>query len=257
MPHTKLIEFSNTRNKSLRGLLLRQNSDKLVLMCGGFERRTTTELKFKKLADLLETNNISSFRFDYSGCGLSDGDFSKTAVKTMADELLLAIKAIKKEVNFEILIVAAHSLSACVVANLAKKKLFEKIILLAPALNQKNLLRYWFTKSNAKEEINWKNYKQYFNEFQFEADCKKEKRMTKSNFIGSGYFLENKEKDYSDLLINTQNILHIHGEKDNDVPLESVNIDFPNQLIIEDGNHDLEKPDIFEIWSQKVINFIQ
>ncbi|MCK5320942.1 alpha/beta hydrolase, partial [Candidatus Parcubacteria bacterium] len=247
----------NTQNKSLRGLLLRQSSDKLVLMCGGFERRTTTEPKFKKLTDLLAKNNISSFRFDYSGCGLSDGDFSKTTVKTMSDELLLAIETIKKKIDFKILIVVAHSLSACVVASLAEKKLFEKIILLAPALNQKDLLRYWFVKSNTKKDIDWKNYKQYLNELQFETDCKREKRTTKSNFIGSEYFLENKEKDYSDLLINAQNILHIHGGKDDDVPLESVNIDFTNQLIIKNGNHDLEKPDVFEIWSKKTLNFIK
>ncbi len=62
MKTTKLIELKSSDNKFLRGVLLAQKSEKLVLMCGGFERRTSTEPKFKKLADSLSDNGISSFR---------------------------------------------------------------------------------------------------------------------------------------------------------------------------------------------------
>jgi esterase/lipase len=257
MRHTELVEFHNNDNKLLRGLLLRQGNKKLVLMCGGFERHATTEPKFKKLADLLADNKISSFRFDYSGCGLSDGDFLQTTVKRMSDELLLAIQNVNEKFDFESLIVVVHSLSACVVASLVNKKLFEKIILLAPALNQKELLKYWFAKSNIQNEISWTNYKQFIDEKQFETDCRRKTRMTKSNIIGSEYFLENINFDYSKFLINIQNILHVHGSMDDDVPLESVTINFPNRLIVEGGSHDLEKLDIFENWSKEVINFIK
>ncbi len=194
---------------------------------------------------------------DYSGCGLSDGDFAQTTVERMTDELLFVIKELKREVDLKSLVVVAHSLSACVVAKLFNKKIFEKIILLAPALNQKELLRYWFVKSSSKEEIDWTNYKYFLDTRQFEEDCKRKNRMTKSNFIESKYFLENKEMDYSEMLIGAQNILHIHGSKDDDVPLESVGTRFSNRLIIEGANHDLEKPNVFENWLKIIINFIK
>ena len=73
---TELLEFKNRKGNILRGILvLRKEDDKrAVLMIGGFERPTTTQKKFKILADNL---NISSLRLDYTGIGLSDGDFLK------------------------------------------------------------------------------------------------------------------------------------------------------------------------------------
>lgn len=54
MYQTNLIEFTNKTNDILRGILVQKDDNKkAVLMCGGFERLTTTEKKFKILADKL------------------------------------------------------------------------------------------------------------------------------------------------------------------------------------------------------------
>ena len=92
-------------------------------------------------------------------------------------------------------IVVCHSLSACAVSLIAN--CFNKIVLFAPALNQKELLRYWFVDSLEKEkEIDWRNYKQYLNEEEFLKDCMRSDKMTKANYISSNYFMEGEGKDY-------------------------------------------------------------
>lgn len=65
-----------------------------------------------------------------------------------------------------------------------------KIILIAPALNQRDLLRYWFVtgqmkKTNPSIEITWKNYKDNLNEEDFLKDCQRDDKMTKANYISS------------------------------------------------------------------------
>lgn len=173
MFQTKLVEFLNKTNDLLRGVLVSSgDSTRTVLMCGGFERSATTEKKFKALADRLIEKNIPSLRFDCAGCGLSDGDFSKITVERMADDLRNAIDFLRKEVGAKNILVVCHSLSACVIASLLKEINFEKIILIAPALNQKDLLKYWFCastmeKRNSNIEVNWGNFKNYLDEKQF------------------------------------------------------------------------------------------
>ena len=229
MKQTKLIEFKNENGDILRGILvIGEKTKKTALMCGGFERSATTEKKFKVLADELAKQNIASLRFDYAGCGLSDGDFAKVTIQKMANDFKNAFKILQEKTNRKNISVIAQSLSACVVANLVKESLFAKIILIAPALNQKGLLRYWFMlsamkKQNPDSEITWQNFEDYLDEEQFQNDCARTDKMTKANYISADYFLENKDKDYSNLMSDSDNILHIHGDKDDKAPLENLN----------------------------------
>lgn len=262
MHQTKLIEFTNKTDDILRGILLQKNdSKKAVLMCGGFERPTTTEKKFKILADKLIERDIPSLRFDHTGCGLSDGDFSKITVAGMADDLRNAVEFLREEIEVENISLFCHSLAACVAGEILKEENFEKIVLLAPALNQKDLLRYWFAVSDAKKknpsaEITWGNFKDYLDEARFQQDCLRTDKMTKTNYIFSDYFLENKEKDYSSYFINNQNILHIHGDNDDKVPFISLNVSFDNKVIVKGGDHDMERPDMFDAWIDKAVDYV-
>lgn len=262
MHQTKLVEFPNKTGDLVRGiLLLNGNNARAVLMCGGFERSTTTEKKFKVTADELIKNDIISLRFDYTGCGLSDGDFSKTTTERMSNDLRNAVEFLAKETGVKNISVICHSLSACAIGSLLKDINFEKIVLIAPALNQKDLLRYWFTvsameKQNPDIEVDWSNFKNYLDEKRFQEDCLRTDKMTKANYISSAYYLENKDKDYSNYFKNNQNILHIQGDKDDKVPLESLSVKFKNEIIVKGGDHDLERPDMFEQWVNSVADFI-
>lgn len=263
MTQAKLAKFKNKTNDLLRGILLSNGNGKnAVLMCGWFERSATTEKKFKVLADKLDENNISSLRFDCTGCGLSDGDFSKLTVERMADDLLRAVDFLKKQIKTKNISIVCHSLAACAAASLLGEIKPEKIILIAPALNQKDLLRYWFTisameKQNPCIKIDWSNFKNYLDENKFQEDCSRTDKMAKFYYISSAYFWENKNKNYTNLFKNAQNVLRIHGDKDDKVPPESLNAKFSNEIIVKGGDHDMERPDMFGQWINKAVDFIK
>lgn len=263
---TKLIEFLNAEQQYLRGVLtLPATEIKMGAIClHGFERCSTTEKKFKAVADRLAGRGIATLRLDFSGCGLSDGDFQYTTIEKQGLEFVSAITALQEVVGNNKIVVIAHSLGACILASQIEKlnDVLGRIVLLAPALNQKDLMRYWFVASQMKKtspgiEINWENYADYLNEKEFIEDCNKTNKTTKANYIKPEYFLTSKDLDYSDSFNNaTQQIMHIHGSKDMAVPFESLMVKFENQIIVDSGDHDLERPNQLEQWLQPCVDFL-
>lgn len=260
----ELIEFKNSKENVLRGILIPGKSEKGVILLHGFERTATTETKFKRLVDELVKYDITTFRFDYTGCGLSDGDFEYTTVKSMTSDLEKAIATFRKRQKISDLSVVAHSLACCVVGDYLSKNedRFSKLLLLAPALNQRDLLRYWFTinyniDSGKKTEITWKNYRKYLNEKAFQKDIKRIDKIAKSHYISNRYFLENSNKDYSQLFDRYKDgVMVVRGDRDDKVPLESLNTDFLNKIIVKNGDHDLERPDMIRQWLKKGVRFL-
>lgn len=261
---TKLIEFKNQKSEFLRGLLDESPGDLGIIFVHGFER-TTVEAKFKNIVDELK-GKVNMFRFDFSGGGLSDGNFEDLTVNKLVGDLKSAITTFQvarpaiKRINF-----VAHSLGAAVVLRfLAEEKNIEsKAILLAPGLNQKKLMRYWFVQSKMKKEkilVNWGNFKNYFSEEDFQADLKIERRSTKEHYLKNNYFLENEKTDFQELLnrLSPSNFLIVHGDADESVPLESNN-DLPKEIKIikvEKGNHDLQRPNMVEQYLKEALNFL-
>lgn len=258
---TKLIEFKNQYDEVLRGIITASddNIKAGVVFAHGFERNATVEKKFKMMASVLVDRGIASLRFDFSGCGLSDGDFSKTTIASRAQELLMAVKIFQEEFSLEKIDFIAHSLGACVLVETLNeiKPRIAKIVLIAPALNQKDLVRYYFARDNNPEiKVNWQNYKQYLNEEEFLKDCARADKMTCQNYIGSNYFLEAKDLDFSaSFEMIKERILHIHDDADAKVPLESLNVRFENRVIVVAGDHDLERPDFWDQWFGKAVDF--
>ena len=182
--------------------------------------------------------------------------FSELTVNNLVGDIKVSIEELNKKGFMEISVIC-HSLSACAVSLIAGY--FNKIVLFAPALNQKELLRYWFVKNLEKErEVSWINYKQYLNEEEFLKDCQRSDKMTKANYISSNYFTEGIDEDYSSLFSEHQGkILHIHGFSDDTVPMDSNRINFATSIFVEGGDHDLERPDMVKQWLEKTIGFIE
>lgn len=258
---TKLIEFNNKESDILRGILVKPKkvyNNYIVLMFGGFERSGTTQKKFKKLSDELGERNIASFRFDATDCGLSDGNFYNITIESLTDDLLSAFSYLKK-LSYQKVSIVGHSLASCSISLIIKKINIEKVVLIAPALNQKDLLRYWFVqKNNQNIQINWNNYKDYLKEKEFIKNCKLD-LITKSHKLNYQYRDKNKEIDYSLNFsdFDKKKLLLIHGAMDDKVPLKSLNINFLNRIIIKKGDHDLEQPGIIEQWLNKAVNFLK
>ncbi len=259
---SKLVEFQNKDGETLRGVLKDADSDHVVVFVHGFERTTSTEKKFKDLADALFDTGISSFRFDSTGSGLSDGDFKHMTVSSMADDLKNAIFQAQK--HGKRISIVAHSLGACSVSKYTEEEnseVFDKIILLAPALNQKELLRFWFTVSMMKKEdaslkVTWDNYKQYLDEDKFLEDCARNDKVARAHYIQSDYFLENKNKNYEEVFKGMENILHVHGDGDDKVPLDSLGIEFKKKIVVKNGDHDLERPNMIKQWLSEAVDFL-
>jgi hypothetical protein len=170
-------------------------------MVHGFAK-TKSERKFVELARKLAKNEIASLRFDFSGCGDSEGKFEEIRISKQVEELGIAFQRLIKEkrIDRERIGIFAHSLGT-VVACLFQIK-YQKIkclVLAALALNQERLLKKWYKKS---EIAKWKK--------QGYLDTEKFR-------IGIGYLEE--AVDYTWILPEIKiPTLILHGEKDEDIP---------------------------------------
>ncbi len=260
----ELVEFESKNGFKLSGILeMGVNPEKGLICLHGFERTSITEVKFVKLIRGLP-DNFASFRFDFSGSGLSEGEFENTTVQSLLRDLESAIEYLIERTGLKHVSIVAHSLAACPLSLYINKhpENIDKVILIAPATNQKDLLRYWFVISQMKKQdpsltITWGNYKEYLDDEKFEMDCKREGKELKSNCINSGYFLSGKEVDYTEQLSQfKERVLHIHGDNDQAVPLASLKYNIGRQVIVINGDHDLERPSMQSQWIDQAVKFL-
>ena len=252
------ISFKNSKNLTLKGILALSSDEKNeVLICLHGFKRTSTERKFQALTQKTTQINLSSFRFDFTGCGMSNGDYSEITVAQMTDDLKRAIEVLFEK-GFKRFSFFTHSLGACVLANLIDKHpkfcQIHKIALMSPALNQMELLRFWFVQMERPNTL-WEEYEYFFSEEKFEKYIKKEIPLSNPTYLK--YFEENKDRDYS-CAFKEKEVLHIHGMKDKIVPYESVDIScfsITNQIL--QGDHDMETPRHLNMWTQTVVEFLR
>ncbi len=230
-------------------------------MLGGFERAATPERKFKAFADALVARDIASYRFDVTGIGLSDGDFYDTTTQSMADDLFEAISAVKNS-GFKHISLVGHSHAACALSLILPKVVIAHAVLIAPATNQQALLRMWFAQStNPHADIDFSNYKTYLDEERYQhslQDSSWTDMMTKSHALSPRLREINSRIDYATNYKNVppEKILIIHGADDVLCPRESVNVRASHTVVVEGGNHDLEKPDQLNQWLPRAVEFI-
>ncbi len=261
----KLIEFRNKIDEVLRGIVTvpEHSNGRGTIFLQGLERNATVEKKFRRLSDALAEKGISSLRFDASGCGLSEGDFSRMTLEKRGQELMAALDAFKKECRVSKISFVGHSLGICPIAPLMEKldPMIDKMVFIAPALNQMQLLRYYYAidrmaVENPGLEITWENYSQYVDEDNFLSHCRSGQTL-KENLLRPPYFLEAKNLDYSASFDGIKDkILHVHGDHDKKVPLQSLNTEFPHKLIVAGGDHDLERPEMWEQWFSPAVDFL-
>jgi len=258
----KALEFKNKKQEVLRGVVFEGKEKTGIVFIHGFERKSS-EKKFKNILDEIKRKYYSFF-FDFSGCGLSDGSFKDLTVKKLTNELDSAINIFCEKFKLDKILLVAHSLGCAVVLNYLKDNISKvsKVVFLAPGLNQKELQKYWFVKRRFKEkEITWENFKEYFDsnvEKSYMEDINIPERETKEHVLSNEYFLENVDIDYQDILKSPNNILIVHGDADDKVPIAS-NDKLPENIktiVVEKGDHDLEKPSIVKKYLQSVIEFL-
>ena len=133
-----------------------------VIFCHGFAQGKDGKVKggkFAKIALALAQKNVASLRFDFSGHGESGGEFKDLSILGEVEELRFAFEFLKADQRIDSgkIAIFGHSLGALVaVVAQAKYKLGQNLILLAPAIQQSELIQMpnWFS----QEQIAlWKN----------------------------------------------------------------------------------------------------
>lgn len=202
------ITFKNERGKNLSGIFHLPEREKppVVIICHGFQN-TKSERKYIRLARLLRKEGILVFRFDFEGCGDSEGDPKEITIEREISDLNSALETVLKEGDIDSKRIAfvAGSLGSVVVSLFVErfKMATKTLIFWSQAFNQKSLFKIWYSKEDLKE----------FGKKDFLIKGEKE--------IGKDYYLENKNKDYSSILSKLNlPIFIIHGREDKDVPLE-------------------------------------
>ena len=204
-----VIAFKNARKKNLIGILHLPDREKppLVIICHGFDG-TKTDKKFVELARFLQKEGIATFRFDFEGCGDSEGKFEEMTIEKEASALNSALKAVLKRGDFDSKRVGfvGYSLGGVVATLFIRNFDFpaKTMVFWSQAFNQKELFKIWHKRSEIKK---WER-----KGFLVKGDKK----------LGKEYLKENKNRDWSFLLSEIPGIpiFLIHGKKDEDVPLK-------------------------------------
>lgn len=203
------IIFKNKNNEQLVGVLHQppgRQKFPAVIICHGFGG-AKSDKKFVRLARALVKVKTACFRFDFTGCGDSEGDFTKVTIKRQIADLDQAITFLQqqKNINKNKIAFLGHSLGGAIAALYAARNNFpaKTLIFWAPAFNQKELFKLW---DDGGQLAKWK--KQGF-------------IIRKENKIGRAYLEENENKDYSSIIAKIKApILIIHGAKDETVPVK-------------------------------------
>lgn len=201
------VTIENKNGNQLVGILNvpgNNSPSSTVIICHGLGG-TKTKKKFVRLARRLEKNNIACLRFDFEGCGDSQGKFEKTTLENQVADLESVVDWLSQKEWFskEKLDFIGHSLGCLVISLYLSKNdvSVNKLVFLSPAFNPKVLIPLWNTPEQIQE---WKQ-KGYI--------------LGEEEKMGIEFLKENEDRDYSSLLANiSANILVIHGEKDRIVP---------------------------------------
>ncbi|KAJ3671157.1 hypothetical protein LUZ60_008583 [Juncus effusus] len=101
------FEIQNQHGEKLVGVLNDAGSKKVVILCHGF-RASKDDNIMVNLSAALTKNGISTFRFDFSGNGESEGKFEYGNYRKEADDLHSVVSFLSHN-NYEIIAIVGHS----------------------------------------------------------------------------------------------------------------------------------------------------
>lgn len=247
------LYFQNSKGDRLCGILLNPTKDKqkpIIIIVHGFNSNKNRK-SYLTIKNLLAKNNISTFRFDLWAHGESEGNFEEITISETVDDILQAIKYLKKK-NYKKIGLFGESFGgiASIIAASKTKDLYI-LALKSPVSNYPEKEKLTKTK---KELDGWKKkgYRIY------ESSDGRKLRVNYNFLIdaqkpeNNGYEMAKKIK------IPT---LIVHGDADKRVPFsQSVKtskiIKNCKLIVIKNANHKYTNPKHAQQMAKEIINFI-
>ncbi|WP_085833089.1 alpha/beta hydrolase [Clostridium merdae] len=231
----KYVEFLKD-GYTLRGMLhLPDGTDEkppvVVILHGFGGDRNAMNFSLTKLSRMLAKNNIASVRFDFFGCGESDGEFVDVTISNHIEDgcAIVDFVAGLNEVDSSRIGLFGISLGGAVASAVAarKKDILKTLCLCCPATNSLDDARNLRVKGIDISDIFVKGY----------ADIGGMK-------LGRGFYEDAVNLDFYKLAEGfDKKVLLIHGDKDEICPVENskkyLNLygDKAELVMIEEGNH--------------------
>ena len=93
------VTFTNSSGRKLHGVLaIAADNSPLVIICHGYASNTNSKTRVELSHQLLQ-KNISSFGFDFTGCGESEGELHELTLTQGLDDLTAAYNYVKNLKN--------------------------------------------------------------------------------------------------------------------------------------------------------------
>lgn len=225
------ITINNKSNEKLVGVktIPRRSDGKVALFVHGFGYFKEEGGMFVALADKFSELGITSYRFDFTGCGESEGDFSKSTLTSHIEDLKLILKYVKEDsgIKESELIIMGQSFGTSVIIALHPKA--KKIILMGTAAYPKELLAKRF----------WEGY----NPKGISSRTRTDGSITS---IGPQFWKDLKNYNLPELIKKiTCPLLFVHGSIDTIVPVNEMEEMFANanepkeKVILEGSDHSI------------------
>ena len=116
------------------------SAKKIIIMAHGFEYSKTEDGMFDQIAIGLNGEGYIVYRFDFSGCGESDGDYSETSLTKLKDDLKDIINFVAKKEQVDKGQIGLLGMSFGTAVTLALKPHMKAIVLLGGIVHPKEII---------------------------------------------------------------------------------------------------------------------
>lgn len=207
------VVFFENEGEKIMGMLhkpLQNKKSPAVLMCHGFAGNKIGRYRlYVLLGEALAKFGIASLRFDFRGCGESEGKFSSMTVESQVNDALKGLEFLRKcpDVDPDRIAILGNSFGAAIAVLASERDQHIKSLVLLAAL---------FCSDPWKKQ--WEALKHSHNE---EAN-RELHRMLDGNLPGNEFFKQFFSLNVSTSLKSLKEtpLLHIHSLKDSRVELE-------------------------------------
>ena len=133
----KFVSLKNKKDKTLRGVInfkgdFGEKKPTLIILPAHTEDRNGPMYLYRTIAEYFVEKDYYVVRFDYMGCGDSDGEFKEMTVSTQMSDTLEIFNFIREEGFSEKLYLFGHGLGGFVATLVAPEAKPDKMALLSP-----------------------------------------------------------------------------------------------------------------------------